>query len=54
MVKDPRLEKVLDLIRDLFADKRFTQGEVRKILEMIQEDIEVRLDALSGDDDRSC
>lgn len=55
MPKDNRLERILDLIRQIFGDTTLSRENTREILETIQEDIESRLEALVGDDeDKSC
>ena len=55
MPKDPRLERVLELIGEIFGDVNIGRSETREILEAIQEDVENRLEALIGDDEeKSC
>jgi predicted component of type VI protein secretion system len=55
MTNDPRLERILELIEQIFGDVTLSREKTRELLEAAQEDVESRLEALVGDDeDRSC
>jgi hypothetical protein len=64
MDRDPRLDQILELIALIFADKSLSASKTREALVEVQEEIEVRLDALrqdaeplndfTEDEDRNC